>query len=874
MNKFKRKNKQRASFFRFAKRAFSLILAMIIGFVFFAIADSNALYFLMQSSNKTGGNNFINRLLKSGYDETQELIELSTGLNLALISQLDESYIKELLTLYKDTEDGKMIDQDSHIKVETLLGMQLVETGIYPNSGCLVKSYLPYENGKVIWNEPYKGVNAKRMTLSEFNSNDWAKISGSKNALCSWVDCTSNWRKGITPWQYDSIGSNKSIDQVIDTVSKMNKTGKADWHYLPDILAQNDKWYNDARAALGLTNEKLTGYEDCAMASTNHNRGTEGVKQIYFGMAYNSRGTAKAYLENATGADLHKQIKIFGDMIDNYMKNANSKNTYYELMDAESPRHMAFVLAAHNDGWFISEKALEYTSGVTVRAWKKMYPEDNIRDLSDVRSRLRDKTTTLPKAIKMVTGKSISAEKCKEIYGTSSDYDDGPYSSQANHDWGNIFYVGKETSSIYTHKLSDGSDPPACIAFDSVSAGHAVATSMLGPALYACMLKLGGLEGVDPANPKTYMNTITKQVLNTGTGDYTYGVTENDLPEVLRDKGIDVSKLSKARLKLITEAARQALNSDYLWGHQDAFDGTNRGKMDCSGFVYRVQQLTGFMEGYGYMNTAVMISVPKPYRQITPDELLPGDIIVARVGDSGHTLMYLGQSQGTTWFAEAWKPNTPCGIYDHPKTVYTDSSCTATVNLPGNVTDKRVYKCLRNTILEAAESHEQKTYAAKQTPSTSINASTIKTDNLPNIQVCPTNFDTVDKSKFVVNMSSRDIQLMIGLLRYEAEGEGLEGQIAVAEVAVHRMQHPSATWGSTMESILNSSWNSGLNPDVAMAKYNTASQDVKNSCYTAAIAALNGSNLLGDPMTMYFRTLHYHTFGTPVIQVNRHYFSK
>lgn len=36
--------------------------------------------------------------------------------------------------------------------------------------GYLLKSYLPYANGKVVWNEAYLGAAASDMTLSKFDN--------------------------------------------------------------------------------------------------------------------------------------------------------------------------------------------------------------------------------------------------------------------------------------------------------------------------------------------------------------------------------------------------------------------------------------------------------------------------------------------------------------------------------------------------------------------------------------------------------------------------------------------------------------------------------------------------------------------------------
>src|SRR5690606_32082165 len=68
------------------------------------------------------------------------------GLNLLLIDRISsEGYIKELLELYRDSEQGKLNDYPHHLPVQALLGIHKNESGTYGTTGIIPKSYIPYD---------------------------------------------------------------------------------------------------------------------------------------------------------------------------------------------------------------------------------------------------------------------------------------------------------------------------------------------------------------------------------------------------------------------------------------------------------------------------------------------------------------------------------------------------------------------------------------------------------------------------------------------------------------------------------------------------------------------------------------------------------
>lgn len=99
-----------------------------------------------------------------------------SGLNLMLIDELQEGYVKEMLSMFKDSYNGTYDSAafQYHLPVDALCGLQNAESGMYAGTS-LLQSYLPISNGNVIWNQAYNGASASEMTLAKFD--EGVKIS-------------------------------------------------------------------------------------------------------------------------------------------------------------------------------------------------------------------------------------------------------------------------------------------------------------------------------------------------------------------------------------------------------------------------------------------------------------------------------------------------------------------------------------------------------------------------------------------------------------------------------------------------------------------------------------------------------------------------
>ena len=108
------------------------------------------------------------------------------------------------------------------------------------------------------------------------------------------------------------------------------------------------------------------------------------------------------------------------------------------------------------------------------------------------------------------------------------------------------------------------------------------------------------------------------------------------------------------------------------------------------------------------------------------------------------------------------------------------------------------------------------------------------------------------------NVSEGEHELLARVCMSEAGTEPLEGKIAVLETVLNRVDRGD---GSISE-VIN-----------APGQYSTRNNGAPNAeCYEAVDAVLEFSDRYPENM-LYFRTKHYHRFGTPYKQIGNHYFT-
>lgn len=769
-------------------------------------------------------------------------INSKTSLNLALISQLNEGYIKEILTMYASLSNGELTDYEHHVSVEALLGMQLVETGYYGDSvGKLPKSYLPYDENGVIWNRGVKSLLAPDMTLAKFGDNQWTTYAGDANALCSWAG--DHWIGNTLVRSPFQIESQLTIPAKVPNASTANKV---DQHLFANLLTWVDNQYNAMIKNNNVKVDELSQYQLDCLASTTHNRGTSAARTMPYGIAYSTKGAFNSKLPaeyNETDKDAYN---IICESFSKYMEK-DKIGDLIKLLNPEAPKWAAIAIACHDD-WFFTETLKTYTENHLDQlqvAWSILYPEENVT-AEYCMQQVASRTTTLPSAITKVTKTSISGQETTNVYGTAGDFSEGGYNSR-----GYMFKVVNKRSSKYANKYSDGSNPYMVASYEILTAGHNFSCSILGSYWYAYLLRLGGLTSVDPTDPSTYLNNLGAEL----TGE---------IPSQFQDI-IDSGSISELRSLLIKAAYSQVGKAGYYYAHSKENE-----YFDCSRFIMWCYSKIGINISFTTTSLYNSLGGNSSYRQVNLQEARAGDLLLCR----GHVMMFIAYKNNKLYAIDCGgggpdtgyiAPSEKKGVrYGYRGRITVETSTTGeTKTFPavsGSETladgtqvvalndSQRYYKIVRVTALESVDSTEQSTY----TP-----------------QSLMPSFNTVTGTR--VSLSDAEMLWMYKIVAAEAQGEPLEGKIAVAEVILNRVD--SASFPNDVYSVIFAPGQfAPASSGTIHSAYAKCSDTTKQSIEKAVSAAINGSNYSGG--ALFFKTKSYHSGRTPTVQIGNHYFSK
>lgn len=636
MNSFGRKG-----FGSFVKTFLLLFAGIFLGICFALNSDSESFLYL-QSTSKHSKDAIKEKFYK--VKETNVATNSnsasvgSSGLNLLLIAKLNESYIKDLLSLYSDNEQGKINNYKFHMSVQALLGMQVNETNTYSGT-ILPQTYLPFKNGKVVWNTAYKGLSAKQMTLRFFGNKEWNTIDGGN---CSWLNEGGGF---YTPWQAQ-LSQMKAKANISSDSNSNRSTGEH--YYLPDNLASLDRRLSEeAYRIYDVDLNKLkTSTLGCVMSCMN-NRGSGGAIMEYFGFPYNGNGNSKA---SSVFKKLSEEDKIQGfNQLANLYDSYQVKSDLTSIVKSEYGRMIAVIVAAHNDDWYFGNNVMNYVGGGShkntfIRTWKTLYPDEENLSYEKMKEMVEKKSMNLNDAIKMTTGEVLSTSDTKRIYDTSSDYNDGPYS------WNDytIYHVSKD----YKIKYSDGKEHPLVGAYDLIHAGQAASVCIIGPVLYANLLKMGGLSDVDPTNPSTYLaNVVNGQSDNVNQQGNSSQNTDTYIPsgsEWFFKYNLKTSDLNSNRI-VILRKCESYFNIPYSSSGIDLREHEGADYIpkyiDPSTYVWRVYNASGFKLNTGLDDCTISsLSKDKNLKRISWEERKPGDILISR--DAKSAGIYVGYSDG------------------------------------------------------------------------------------------------------------------------------------------------------------------------------------------------------------------------------------
>lgn len=692
----------------------------ILTALFLALAgldgSSDYLYLLMNRKNLGGDNGESGHNSDSLEEDLGENKYVFDGLNYALIAQMNESYFKELMTLYLQASEGELDGFTFHPTPDSFLALQIQETGYYGNTN-IPLSYLPFENGEVVWNKKYKDVEASKMTIMQFGTEQWKQITSADLNLR--MKEKTNIR---TPWK---------IKGDISNVATVSPTGKKDFRYLPNDVVYLVDLYNSALDKFNSKKEistdvasSLDDYFKKYIMASSFSVGAEGALQELYGIGYDKSGSAKYLSPTKTnlGDAIASSTSFYASVV-NYLTNTTSRTKWYKNTKEDERLAMGLILAYKTDGWYFSQKAYNSIPKCLPDVWKSMYPEDEVGTLEECKAKLHDKVKILADVLTTVSGATVTTADTQNIYRTAAAYDDSP---SAGKGVGFLFSVSSETSEAYKKQFSNGKPANLVTTIDTNTLKSIISTLMLGEKYYADMLKLGGLVDVDVTNPQSYKNKVL------ASSSSLYGASAANLDQAYAQCEVNSALLSPQRVEILNKAASLLGKVHYYWGGghgQQVQKGGEPQKcattaglydLDCSGFTSWAYNTCGYSDLCG--NTTALLAQG---RHVSWSDIRPADMIVS----DSHVLLFVStDSSGRSWFidvgggGEGWtcssnKGPNGCRLRTVKLNVYTSADGSGTIQTSGEAEDSRNYRVIRSKMLESSEA------TATFVPTTTTNSS-------------------------------------------------------------------------------------------------------------------------------------------------------
>lgn len=934
------------SLWKFIRGAFICIILFIISIAIIAVSNEGDFLVIISSLqnhfyendsedfyapdnwyyNKATGM-YVNK--DSGYSVSALTGIGSPGLNLQLISEMKDGYLKEYMQLLAQCENGMLSDSEYHITLQALLGILYSESrpgdgNSYPKF--YPKSYLPMENGEVVWNREYKGNSASQMTLTNFSKKEWNNLGLGK--YCSWLSekaGDADWTQFQIQWGADSFKP-----------SKINTTGSGDKHNLPDTLAAMDRKDTEILSSSSLKNATKS-YIDSADFRTAvtvliHNRGGGGALAQLSGITYSiqSSGINMSDYYKLKNLDTEEETYTFTNSlisIRETAKTVTSKVDADKLLNLDDKAAMV-IIAAHTDGWYFSpaaKSALNKSSSYKslLSTWNLLYPEDNMNSKQDCINYLEKKMKPIHEAINEVNGTNYSREDAIAAYG-SDDYDDYYVQQLANSNTYvfAVYHVSNLRSDIYTHKYKDGTNPFMLASFDTIPFGYQYNVVVRAPIWYAKILELGGVTSVDIADPNTYLNQISgvRIINDNGSTSYVYSASGQELPHFFKNCGIDTTKLSNARYKILMSIATQMGESTYIYGGKTPF-----GHLDCTAFVATSYALAGYSIGtsstsnwsvnttnmqkalsdnnfvgelefaqyvqnrvkngklpVGYLSSSGYVSAKNNscHENIDFKDLQTGDVLSC----NGHAVIFLNyiEDADILWVADTNAKSAPHSKIRARQLQIVDKNGTT-----------KTYGAGYKTIAKYNEQHPENPlsvvgYYGKEESSAYNGTDSRKYYCFRSIDLVSDekkqqqtytpsgsslgdNLQTGDTTSTVISVTQNDVELLRKVVAAEAGNQEYKGKAAVAEVIINRVKSKSFP-----NSVYNVIYAKGQFATVTNGSINTAygkmSTTVKEEINKAVDDALHGSNYCQG--ALYFRTKYYFSGLEGVTQIGDHYFSK
>ena len=575
------------------------------------------------------------------------------GLNLLLINNIQtEGYVKEYLTIAAENQEGKLdtTGRAAYASVETTLAVNVSESKTYSNLGVLPTSDLPEES---------KGV---------------PKWDGGTYSLKTW-NVNDHNREGYSalggPLQY-TPGKGKYTG--VRTTSVYNKgtstpNGVGDCYLFGDAVAGLNDYLQAGCSTISVDPAQISPESSALITVIAHNRGEGGLCTI-FGVGYAKYSSASNYLDYDA---------IPAEEKESYLKEVHdAASATYNCDDIVDVQNKIFLTAGWSiqsfpfiaNGWlfssdaaaFAKENVKMYSPENHIAAWNALFPDEQVSDTNGLCAAIDRHTSKLSTAL------GISDSECDKIYGTVN----GEYQTWSGFSKkrGDIFCVTDHASNIYKNK------PGAKVVYnlETITAAHVYNGVAMAGYVYARMLQYAGVN-VDPTNPDTYMNKFS------GDG---WSSVSTEYQDVLKANGLDTSKLTDERAKIVNVAASYlgtkylqcrngggpdgALCDGFCYNNMDA----KATHLDCSAFIWRCYKEAGF-DCTGFpTNTGGYTTNDGVLVETTVDQLKPGDVIWF---SHGHVELYLGQDDSTIYYIHESTWGVGCVYGTHRKEGFPSKGC-------------------------------------------------------------------------------------------------------------------------------------------------------------------------------------------------------
>lgn len=647
-----------------SKFIFTSFASLVLGICIFSCTDDDGFLFLEQNTTKSGAAldsviTTVKQTLTAAFNGKEGTSSATTGygLNLLLINQAQDGYAKEYLTICAENQNGTLdiTKRDAYASVETVVGINAVETGFYSGAG-----------------------DGRTLPISDLptDANGCPKWDGSTYSLKNWDVNSHNRYGGNTsvggPLQYTpgpGVYTAIQTKSIYNKGTTTNSSGPGDCYLFPDaVCGLNDFLQRGAEligvklSSLSKTAQNTLGMIACIFS---HDRGA-GAMPYLFGINYQviQDGRASQYVDYSalkSGETSNYLEEIYNDF--SSVKDTTNLSPTEIAKFSGSGNYWRCALVMLSKGWRLDDLAYSNVCRLGlnqegIEIWNKANPKDQVSSATELQAAIKKHSGTLASAL------NISASECDRVYGTRG----GAlvYWSRWSNSFGYLYKVSDYKSDVY--KNGKGSHIVYCM--DNMVTDHVFGACAAGSVIYAKMLQYAGVN-VNPTDPKTYMAGLTGAQ---GPGTGTYKPSNSAFENTLKTYGCDLTKLTLNRYKVLY-AAGQMIGTSYRFDGSchKASVGLKNSFYECSGFVYHAIIDAGidgvdssYQKGWGgtasYYNsisTAGDGVLKRVYEAgaYSVDDLLPGDILVR----NSHIMIYVGVLHGKIQTLEAmgssYQPN-------------------------------------------------------------------------------------------------------------------------------------------------------------------------------------------------------------------------